>query len=256
MQFTETDFAAMRYPINLIPDGQLFEKSPVLRSIYGSTLTSILEAIEMGTDKSDTTYADMMKWEQYINREQLVRYIVYTYHRLSPFVQYADIAKRKKMVLEYVGINLKKADTIPAQKELFNSIILSHHQFTGHLSLNFLKFENNLKWTQLVRAMEAWEDALYQMQQDHDGTEKKSAVEIAKTKTELYKGAQLYKNDIDRLSAELMQEDLALANMVSSHLFIEKNKRRIVSPEDYAFMTPEERAEEFQQRGFHVPPQK
>ena len=59
----------------------------------------------------------------------------------------------------------------------------------------------------------------------------------------------MYRTDIDRLSAELMQEDMALQNVLSSHLFIEKRRRRLLTPEDYASLTPDERVQEFKERG-------
>jgi hypothetical protein len=233
MAHIEYDFSGMKYPIDKIPEAQLFSRLPLLKTIFAETS-------EMCEDK---------KWQDYISSEQLMRYIVYVYHRKSPLTEIADIIIRKKTALELVGIDLRTSDKIVESKTLFSAIILAHHEFTGYLALNFLKFENNLKWTQLVRVMEAWEDAMYQMQQDPEGTDKKSAVEIAEKKTALYKGSQMYRTDIDRLSAELMQEDMALQNVLSSHLFIEKRRRRLLTPEDYASLTPDERVQEFKERG-------
>lgn len=237
MEFNDADFSGMKYPIHTIPPAQLFLKQPFLEAIFAETL-------EQYEDK---------KWEEFISSEQLMRYVVYVYHRKSPLAErLGDISLRKKTALELCGIDLKEMDKDERSKVFFTNLILSHHLFTSALSLNFLKFENNLKWTQLVRAMEAWEDVLFQMQQDPEGTEKKSSVEIAKIKTDLYKNAQLYRQDIDRLSAELMQEDMQLQNALSGHLFIQKRKRRLLIPEDYAILTPEEREEEFKSRGFTV----
>lgn len=237
MLFTDSDFAEMKYPIRLIQEGKLFEKIPFLKSLLDETLED----------------CPAKKWKSYISEEQIMRYIIYVYHRKSPLAdRMGDIVLRKKTALELVGVDLLKADKNSEAKKFFSLLIISHNDFVNRLSLNFLKFENNLKWTQLVRAMEAWEDVLYQLQQDAEGTDKKSSVEIAKIKADLYKNAQLYRQDIDRLSAELMQEDIALQNAISSHLMIQQKKRRLITPEDYAILSPEERAEEFANRGFTV----
>lgn len=241
MQFSDFDFSGMKYPVHSVSDKQLLTKIPPLKEIYDETVSMISE--------DDESHKNIMAWQSVLSKEQLLKYVVLVYHRNSPLTENSDIISRKKTALELIGVDLRKADKNEKEKKLFAAIILAHHEFTGYLSLNFLKFENNLKWTQLVRVMEAWEDAMFQMQQDPDGTEKKSSVEIANFKTKLYEGARTYREDIDRLSSELMQDDLALQNILSSHLFIEKRRRRLLTPEDYASLTTEEREEEFRGRG-------
>jgi len=224
----------MRYPVHSIKLEDLLTEIPLLNDIFEETMMS---------------YNDR-DWMRFITAEQLMAYMVYVYHRKSPLAdRIADIITRKKTALELVGIDLRAMDNNQLAKPIFSSIVLSHHEFANHLALNFLKFENNLKWMQLVRAMEAWEDALFQMQQESEGTKNKSAVDIAAVKTKLYQGAKQYQDDINRLSNELMQEDMALQNAMASHLFVEKRRRRLITPEDYASLSPEEREEEFRSRG-------
>lgn len=244
MNFTASDFSEMKYAVYSTPDSKLFASIPILKDIYTDSLEYVSQS------KSPESLEKAMAWQNYMTPEQLMKYIVYVYHRKSPLAErIAHIVTRKKTALELVGLNLPKLDKSEDAKPVIQSMIISHHELCNHLALNFLKFENNIKWMQLVRAMEAWEDALFQMQQESEGTKSKSAVDIAAVKTKLYQGAKQYQDDINRLAAELMQEDISLSNVISGHLFIEKNRKRLIVPEDYASLTPEERDEEFASLG-------
>ena len=89
MAHIEYDFSGMKYPIDKIPEAQLFSRLPLLKTIFAETS-------EMCEDK---------KWQDYISSEQLMRYIVYVYHRKSPLTEIADIIipARKLPVNGYSG---------------------------------------------------------------------------------------------------------------------------------------------------------
>lgn len=238
MKFSDNEFSRMKYNIHsLAPDQHVFEAYPMLRIMFEEVVTDFPE------DKA---------WRTYIDENQLVKYIVYTYHRLSPLVaKIPSIIERKKEALILAGVNLESLTHILEAKELIGKIILSRHEFTSHLSLQFLKQEDSLTWLELNRVMESYEDALHTAQKESEGTEKKSAVEIATLKAKLYEATQIYRNRIEELSDKLFKQDLALQDFINSNILAGKRKP-LITPEHFATLSKSEKDEIFSRQGLAV----
>lgn len=229
MLYQESEYGRIKWAIHKLP-----EKTNILKEF--DDLNQIYqESLQFGIANSCS---------EYLNPSQLIKFIVYTYHYPSPFAQkVADVAERKKKVLREIGIDLIKAEKNETAKAFFVGLITSRNEFVSHLSLHFLKLENNLRWLEACRLNELIMNT-YLMLQDGD-SKNQNAAQFAKSQAEAYEKSKNYRKDYDRICKELMSDDLALQDYMAGHILREKRKV-ICSPERYVQSMEETNGNPFQ----------
>lgn len=236
IEFVESDFSKCKY--NLFEVDKVWVKYPELKIMYAEVSSFCFEE----------------EWKSFITPEQMMKYIVFCYHKPSPLIKrIAELRERKTQALLLSGIDIHKLQKNEASKKIIANILLSRHEFTTRLALHFLKNENNLLWTEYCHLLDILEDAMYQManpNEDEDG-KKLSSVEIAGKKTAIYKGIQQYRTDLNLISDKLMQGDLEMQSFMSSQL-IQMKRSRLITPEDFVKMSEEELIETFRQHNLAV----
>lgn len=231
IDFTESDFSKCKY--NLFEVEQPFKKYPELKVMYA-------EVSAMCSDN---------EWMQWITPEQLIKFIVFCYHRQSPFInRIAELRERKTQALLSAGIEIDKLQINKEAKKMLANILLSRHEFTSRLALHFLRNENNVLWNQYLHLSDVLEDAEWEMLNSNEGDGKKmNSVEVAEKKSKVYAGIQKYRADLNIISEKLMMQDSEMQSFMSSQL-IQIKRMRLITPEDYVKLSEEELTEIFKQQ--------
>lgn len=158
-----------------------------------------------------------------LSNDQIVRYIVYCYHRKSPFVEhYENVLERKTMILDFMKI---KPGADGKYQVDIQDIVRSKDENVGRMILQFCKFENSMAWMALVQTQEAYLNLFDQM----EASSSKEAKEVSDV---IIKMEQIEKR-IDNLSSKLFQQDKYQSDFVASAQLEESRKRKLV-PEHYA----------------------
>lgn len=205
----------MKWQLTGLPHNQIFATYPYLRVLYN-------EAVDLHAD--DISHRPL-------SPEQIMAFIVYTYHIRSPFVKDASMHKRRAQVLEHLGFQLGKDVS-----EEMAQLITMQNLFVNRLALHFCKNENNFKWIELIRKQEMLDDVWLVLKEETAGTEKKSAVEILSQKQKVDKQSKETVADIMQLSNELFAGDVDLVDYVSSQVIAEK-RVALITPERVAAMS-------------------
>jgi len=217
MIYGESEFSRMKWAIHKVAlSDSIFDNFLPIQQIYTECLS---------------VFNDTLSIEPFLTADQAMRFTIYAYHQQSPFVQrIGDVVERKKACLKEAGVNLGKWDADGDGKAFFVSILLARHEFMSYLSLTFLKFENNLKWTQACMLGEMIAKIDFSLQSSDSG--KQNAAQLAKTQTEAYTKSKDLRRDYDKVCKELFNEDMQLQNYMASYILKEKRKA-IITPERY-----------------------
>lgn len=194
---------------DLPPNKKVFEAYPELKDIFsdlGKQLSSFLE----------------------LTSDQVLRYIILTYHFNSPLVQSkADLMWRKKQAMLSAGV---KADKSGFFSEEAMKIIANQQPQAIDLKMRFIRFENNLDWVELSALTEVYYDYIRTISDESQSTGNKTASDIFKVKQAIIKESEGLKNKIDTLSSKVFKGDIDLVNYVGSTIVKEERRYRI-SPE-------------------------
>lgn len=159
-----------------------------------------------------------------LSNEQIINYIVWTYHKNSPFVErFENIIERKAEVLKYLGVKPQKDGYFA---EDIQKVIKSSDEVVGKMVIQFVRFENSLSYYALVQTLESYCKLLDQL-----GEEVGSSKE-AKETTETIIKMKKVKEAVDELAAEVFRQDAYQADFVAAHQIEQGRKSRII-PEHY-----------------------
>jgi len=163
-----------------------------------------------------------------LTADQVIRYIILTYHFQSPLVQSkADLMWRKKQAMMLAGVK-------PNKDGFFNEeamkVIANQNPFAIELKMRFIRFENNLDWVELSALTEVYYDYIRTISDESQSVGNKTASDVFKVKQAIIKESEGLKTKIDMLSSKVFKGDVDLANYVGSTI-IKEEKRLRVSPE-------------------------
>lgn len=157
--------------------------------------------------------------------EQLVKYIVFCYHRTSPFVQNTEsLIDRKREILDYIGVKKTKNNyyTDDVQK-----VIKNQDELVSRAACLFLRYENNIKYYSFVQTLEAFYSLNDQLA--IGATSAKEGKDVADIAIKLDK----VEDRLEKLKRELAEGDTALCDHIGSlEKDIEKGLK--LFPEDFA----------------------
>ena len=193
------DFSKMKYPIHNKCYRDIEELNRVFKDFFYST--------------------------ENMNTEAIVKYIVFCYHRLSPFVLGMEsLIDRKREILDYLGIKKNKQGYYPDDVQ---GIIKNLDEYTSKLACLFLRYEKNTKYYSYVQTLEAFYALNDQLAVGAQST--KEGKDVADIAIKLEK----VEDRLNKLANELTEQDIALANHIGGlEKDIEKGLR--LFPEDYA----------------------
>lgn len=211
MTYSKDLWAKCRWQFDAIPKGEkCYEFYPELADLF----KPIVKA-----------YADTYNSEG-INLDILLRYVVLTYHRHSPFAtQEQNIIKRKIDVCAYIGLNVEDKSV--------EQIIANRNLFANSAALYFLKQESNMDWLELQEYLEAFYQIMSALTDGTMQETSKTAQDVAKTKLAIVKDMKLIKAEIETLSAKIFRDDSDLLNHVERFKRAEEEAFVVLSPENY-----------------------
>lgn len=209
----------MKYDVKDLPHKQLFAKYPDLELIYSEAKE--LHDIAGGEIEHSP-----------LSREEVMIFIVYSYHLKSPIIKEMSIHKRRQQALGLLGYELNTREQIE-QNSALADVIVGRNEFINRLSLHFCKFEQSFDWMELVRLQDMMDDVFLAMKESADGS-KKTAAELLVVKTNLEKNTELYRNKIRALAQQIFSNDENLINLAPVHVILQNRRDKIISPERYA----------------------
>lgn len=163
-----------------------------------------------------------------LTADQVLRYIILTYHFDSPLVQSkADLMWRKKQAMMLSGVTAN-SDGFFCKEAM--EVIANRHAGAIDLKMRFIRFENNLDWVELSALMEVYYDYIRTITDESQSTGNKTASDIFKNKQSIIKESKTLKNEIDLISNRVFRGDVDLQNYVGSTIVKEERRLRI-SPE-------------------------
>lgn len=197
------EYSKMKWNIYEIP-------REVRITIHFPELYEIFKEFESGKDFDLTC----------MNKDQIFRYIVYTYHKRSPLVKkVTDIFQRKHLALKMVGV-------VDFELEEVKDIFTNDKPVLVEAILQFLKFECDMDFMALTLQVEAyynWNKALV--------VDTGKSLDI-KNRTSIFDTIQKVKKSIDQLSEIVFQNDTTLRDSIAKYQVVSERKA----------LTPEERA--------------
>jgi len=208
----ELDFSKMKWPIHEVPlDKELLVFFPELHYIFAEHIKPIRE--------------------QGLNINTVIRYIIYNYHKNSPFViKIDDLTIRKKMSIQKAGVEPKDG-IIP---EEWQEVLTHGNEQVCHAIIQFTKFENNIRHMALMLQTEAYYNWSMELVK---ATTKSSDL---KNRASIVNQLKILRQEIDTLSAQSFHGDTDLLNFVGSAKVVTD---RIIFPEDYVANRKAERKE-------------
>lgn len=181
--FKEKDFSVMRWRIDTAPA----KNYPDLMDRF----------IEFGGFKTDS-----------LSNDQLIKYIVFCYHRRSPFVEKIEnLIERKAEVMNRLKVGTDKDGYFAKDVQ---DIIRSSDDKVGKMIIQFCKFENSLVYTALIQTQEAYFKLFEQMNAVISDT--KESKDVADVLIKLEK----IEDRMKKLANELFLQDKEQANFVAS----------------------------------------
>lgn len=192
------DFLDMKWRIDLLSaDEDCLEKYPDL------------------AERLDGFNLQSLKVLETITNEQLVRYIIYAYHKNSPFVRkITDVKHRKNQALMQAGYNFKDGITEDAQE-----VLNSTNEKVSDITLRFLMGENSMKFSALMMQMDAYYKYNYELAYGKVTNIKSHTAAIHELE-----------DSIENLSHDVFSGDAELNNFVAGA----KLRGLILSPEQNA----------------------
>jgi predicted ATPase len=160
-----------------------------------------------------------------MSTEQIVKYIVFCYHRYSPFVMNTEsLIDRKREILDYIEVKKTKHGyyTDDVQK-----IIKNQDNDVSRAACLFLRYENNIKYYSFVQTLEAFYSLNDQLA--IGASSAKEGKDVADIAIKLEK----VEDRLEKLKRELAEGDTALCDHIGS---LEKDIEKGIKlfPEDYA----------------------
>jgi len=196
---TPDDFIDMRWRIDLLSETE-----------------NCLTAFPDLGERMDGLLLNDLKVLTSITNDQLVRYIVYAYHRFSPFVRkITDVKHRKNQALIQAGFSFGK-DGVP---EDIQELISTTNERVADITLRFLQGENSMKFSALMMQVDAYYKYNYEL-----------AYTDAKQISQLTKAIHALEDSIESLSQEVFFGDTDLNNFVAGS----KLRGLILTPEQFA----------------------
>lgn len=157
---------------------------------------------------------------QSMSKDQVFRFIIYTYHKKSPLVRKVqDIFQRKQYALFLCGVKSYEEEEI---KDLFGN----DNRRVVDAVMQFLKFEGDMDYMALALQIEAY----YSYNQALISDSGKS-LDI-KNRASIFKTIQDMKANIDKMSEKVFHSDNGLADYMASQRILEE--RRAITPEENA----------------------
>lgn len=192
---TEQDFHDLRWRVDLIPLGEsIFNQYPELKERFIESEEMILQSI---------------------TNDQLFRYVIYCYHKPSPFVRKINEPKhRKNQALIQTGFDFKGG--VP---EDIKRLVNNEDEKVGQIILRFLQFENNPKYAALMMQTDAYYKLNYQL----------AYTDVKQIKS-LNGAIKDLSESIESLSHDVYSGDIEMNNFAASSSL----KGLILSPEDNA----------------------
>lgn len=195
----------------------LFKTYPNLKSIYE-------EVCEIHESAGEEV-------EHPLTEEELLAFIVLSYHIKSPLSRELSIHKKRQMALTELGYTIKTEQDINSNPELAK-LIIGRNQFVNRLALHFAKGENSFDWLELCRLSDMLDDVFLALKEDASGS-KLSSTELLLKKTKLESETEPIRLRIKQLAQTIFAGDDNLLNLTASHVILEQ-RIRILSPESYA----------------------
>ena len=176
---------------------------------------SCIESFPDLAERLDGLNLDSLRVLKEVTNDQLIRYIIYAYHKNSPFVRkISDVKHRKNQALSKAGYDFKKGIT-----EEIDSILRTENEKVADLTLRFLMGENSMKFAALMMQM----DAYYKYNYELAYKEVKSIGQHTKAIHEL-------EDSIENLSNDVFSGDAEFNNFVAGS----RLRGLILSPEQNA----------------------
>jgi hypothetical protein len=208
VKYSSDQWAKCRWHFDTIPDGvNCYEHYPELADLFKPIIKAYAE-----TDES-------------VPLDLLIRYVVLTYHRYSPYSNNEqNIIKRKIDVCEFIGLEVTSTETL--------KVISNQNQFVNNSALYFLKQEN-MEWAELQQYLEAYFQVMGALTDNSVQDTTKTTQDIAKVKLAIVKDLKGIKSEIEQLSAKIFKEDVDLLNHVERYRRAEEESFVVLSPEQY-----------------------
>lgn len=210
MKYSNEMWAKCRWRIDTVPTSEkIYEHYPELADVFKPILKAYTEASAPLSD------------------DQLIRYIVLTYHRFSPYaINEQNIIKRKIEVCEYIWLDTNKPQ--------IEAVIANKNRFVNNAAIYFLKQEGDMDWLELQQYLDAYFQIMEALTDGTTESEKKTTPQdIAKVKLAIVKDMKEIKREIEVLSARVFRDDNDLLGHVERYKRSEEESFIILSPEDY-----------------------
>jgi len=187
MQLEKSDFNEIKYNFFVDEEESVFNLFPELGRFP-----------EFKLDFKNKLYE---KW-----REEIIKMIMICYDPHSPLVKHEkDIIRRKVQAFDFIGVKKEKDGTFPTE---INQIVMGRSYEVQRMTAQFLKLQNNFKWSRLCALV----DAYYQMiAQATTNTDEEGRKDRFDTLEKIGK----YENEIRALEDEVTMQDYNLANIIS-----------------------------------------
>jgi len=203
------------YKLSDVPVKQLFATYPELEVIYDEAAT-----IHKSTGSTLIEHSPLSK-------EELMYFIVLSYHLHSKLARESSIHKRRRQALSGIGIEITEKSS-----QGLVALVLGKNEFVNRLALIFCKYENSPAWIELCAIQDILDDVFLTLKLESEGTEKKSANEMLKIKLEVNAKAESLRQKSKQLSAELFMGDSNLNNLSASQMLLEE-RIKIITPERF-----------------------
>lgn len=203
MSVTAFDFTGMKWNLYGIPKTiPITQEFPELKEIFQEWLDEAKHGLG------------------YLTKDQVIRYIIFTYHKQSPLIKkVVDIMMRKKAALQLAGVEQLDHEEVV-------EMVGNENRYVTEAIITFLKFERDIDYMALTMQIEAyysWNKAI--MEDTNKTTDLKNRTVVFKTIKEL-------KTNIDDLSESVFRGDTTLANHMAVSQVLEA--RKLITPEQYA----------------------
>jgi hypothetical protein len=222
------DYGLMKWKISDVPlDKSVLDTFPELQSIFAGL-----------------NFEKKFGKRAVLDYDKAIRYVIYTYHRQSPLIQViSDVIKRKVHVMEMLGI--KKGESGRFSKAI-EEIIYSRNELIAHLTIHFLKYENDRLWAKYCVNCELYWRAMHLIMKEGElkqDDKKKTVDDVLKTQLENKK--KLIDIEKDMMAQEqILFEDKPLTDFAASYM--EEEKRTVIFPEDLVYNSKLEQPNEVQ----------
>ena len=200
------DGKQMKYNVLIPKDQSVLETYPDLAAIFEDMREQLISVDGMRAD-------------------QVVRYIVLTYHLKSPLIQREEnILQRKKRAMQIIGMTTDKKGFF---SQHIMTVIANKNQKTIDLIFRFLRFENNIDWCELCALTELYFDYQKVISEETAGSDKKTAADIMDKKLAARTKSKGLKDEMNALSLSVFKADVSLMDYVGSSIVKEDIMNRL-----------------------------